>query len=392
MSIVIAGGGMIGATLALAISTLTQGRLPVHLIEARTPDASQHPGFDARAIALAKGTSTQLAKLGVWQALQDCATPLTQVQVSDRGHAGFVTLQAEDYGITELGHVIELHDAGVRLFRLLRNAPGVTLHCPARVESVTRSTDSVTVALDNQTTVVGKVLVAADGTLSAVGKACGLAWQQDDYQQVAVIANVTTACSPDGRAFERFTANGPLAMLPMSGGRSSLVWCHPLSQQTEVMSWSDEQFCAQLQRAFGWRLGRICHAGERSAYPLRLTTAVAATSHRVVAVGNAAQTMHPIAGQGFNLGMRDVMSLAEEFASAFNQHQDPGSCAVLARYNARRSPDRAATIGVTDGLVHLFANQWGPLVVGRNIGLMAMDILAPVREALAKRTLGWVIR
>ncbi len=158
------------------------------------------------------------------------------------------------------------------------------------------------------------------------------------------------------------------------------------------MAWSDERFCRELQSAFGWRLGRITQAGKRSAYPLSLTTALKAITHRTVLVGNAAQTLHPIAGQGFNLGLRDVMSLAETLTQAQNNAEDIGDYAVLSRYQQRRQRDREVTIGVTNSLVYLFANRWAPLVVGRNAGLIAMELFTPARDALAERTLGWVAR
>lgn len=392
MSVIIVGGGMVGATLALAISHLTQGKLPVHLIEAVAPNCAAHPGFDARAIAIAQGTCQQLTRIGVWPAIQDCATAITTVHVSDRGHAGFVTLEAQDYQIPALGQVVELHDVGLRLFALLRKAPGVTLHCPQRVASFTRETDKVSVKLDNGECIEGQLLVAADGSRSQLGAQCGMTWQQQAYQQVAVIANITTSQPHNGRAFERFTEHGPLAMLPMSDGRCSLVWCHPLAAQAGIAQWDDERFCNELQRAFGWRLGRITHAGVRAQYPLVLTTATQSVSHRVVLVGNAAQTLHPIAGQGFNLGLRDVMSLAENLAVAHEASQDIGGYGVLAEYQQRRHEDKIATIGVTDGLVQLFANHWAPLVVGRNLGLMAMEHFTPARDLLAMRTLGLVAR
>lgn len=392
MSVIIVGGGMVGATLALAISQLSHGTLPVHLIEATAPEADGHPGFDARAIALAAGTCQQLARIGLWQAIADSATAITSVHVSDRGHAGFVTLHAQDYRLPALGQVVELHDVGLRLFALLRKASGVTLHCPDRVASVSRTAKQVSVTLENGQTVTGSLLVAADGTRSALASACGVDWQQEPYEQLAVIANVATSLAHDGRAFERFTAHGPLAMLPMSEGRCSLVWCHPLEKRDEILAWSDERFCRELQTAFGWRLGRITLAGKRNAYPLALTTAAKAFTHRTVLVGNAAQTLHPIAGQGFNLGLRDVMSLAETLTQAQSVGQDIGDYNVLSAYQQRRQQDRNATVGVTDGMVHLFANRWIPLVVGRNVGLMAMELFPPARDALVKRTLGWVAR
>ncbi|HGU9822658.1 TPA: 2-octaprenyl-6-methoxyphenyl hydroxylase [Enterobacter cancerogenus] len=392
MSVIIVGGGMNGATLALAISHLTQGQLPVHLVEAVALQTTNHPGFDSRAIALAQGTCQQLSRIGIWQAIAECATAIKTVHVSDRGHAGFVTLDAHDYRIDALGQVVELHDVGLRLFRLLQDAPGVTLHCPARVANVSRSEEAVSVTLENGTTLEGQVLVAADGSRSAIATRFGVQWQQEPYGQVGVIANVSTASAHNGRAFERFTQHGPLAMLPMTHGRCSLVWCHPQEKADEVLGWSDDRFCNELQKAFGWRLGRITHAGKRTVYPLSLTTASQCISHRVALVGNAAQTLHPIAGQGFNLGLRDVMSLAESLAQAWSEQKDVGGYAVLSHYQNRRRADKEATIGVTDGLVHLFANRWGPLVAGRNLGLMAMELFIPARDVLAQRTLGWVAR
>lgn len=392
MSIIIVGGGMAGATLALAISQLTQGQLPVHLIEAVSPDHVAHPGFDARAIALAQGTCQQLTRIGVWPAIADCATAIRTVHVSDRGHASFVTLDAADYHIPALGQVVELHDIGQRLFALLQHAPGVTVHCPQRITAFQRDQDSVKVTLSNGMLLTGSLLVAADGSRSSLAEQCGMVWQSHDYQQVAVIANVTTSQHHQGRAFERFTEHGPLAMLPMSDGRCSLVWCHALAASDAVAGWSDHEFCQQLQHVFGWRLGRITQVGARHHYPLALTTATQSVSHRLVLVGNAAQTLHPIAGQGFNLALRDVMSLAENLSQAWLMQHDPGHFSVLAAYQQQRVTDKAMTIGMTDGLVHLFANHWSPLVVGRNLGLMAMEYFTPARDVLAQRTLGWVAR
>lgn len=383
---------MAGATLALAISSLSQGTMTVDLLEATRPEDHAHPGFDARAIALAQGTCQQLTRIGVWDALRDCATAITRVHVSDRGHAGLVNLHAQDYRLEALGQVIELHDAGQRLFALLAEAPGVRLHCPAKVNDVQRSADQVEVRLDNGRRLKGQLLVAADGSESALARACNIQWQQRDYHQFAVIANVTTSEAAQGRAFERFTRYGPLALLPMSNGRSSLVWCHGQEARQQVDHWSDARFLSELQQAFGWRLGKMLQVGKRHSYPLILSVANQHVSHRLALVGNAAQTLHPIAGQGFNLGLRDVMSLAETLTEAAQAGVDPGAYALLSRYQQRRRQDQQATIGVTDGLVRLFANNYAPLVVGRNLGLMAMEQLPMVRDAFARRTLGWVER
>lgn len=222
--------------------------------------------------------------------------------------------------------------------------------------------------LESGETLTGRVLVAADGTHSALATVCGVDWQQEPYEQLAVIANVATSVAHEGRAFERFTQHGPLAMLPMSDGRCSLVWCHPLERREEVLSWSDEKFCRELQSAFGWRLGKITHAGKRSAYPLALTRAAKPITHRTVLVGNAAQTLHPIAGQGFNLGMRDVMGLAETLTQAQERGEDMGDYGVLCRYQQRRQSDREATIGVTDSLVHLLPTVGRRWLLGATSG------------------------
>lgn len=389
MSVIIVGGGMTGATLALAISALSNGKLPVTLVEAKRP-IQTHPGFDARAIALAYGTCQRLQQIGLWQALSDCVTPITHVHVSDKGHAGFVNLDADDYHIPALGNVIELHDAGQRLFALLDAAPNIKLYCPDSVESIERSADKVDVILTSGEKLSAQVLVAADGSRSKIAQACGCQWQSEEYDQVAVIANVLTTENPNGRAFERFTSQGPLAFLPMSQGRSSLVWCHSRENSQTVQQWDDAQFIQQLQTTFGWRLGKIKSVGERHCYPLALVQSQSQIAHRVALVGNASQTLHPIAGQGFNLGMRDVMALASVLCDAYSAGRDLGSYAELMRYQSLREQDRKNTVNLTDSLVKLFTAPCLPIIAGRNLGLMAMELLPMCKDRLARQTLGWV--
>ncbi|MDC9614259.1 2-octaprenyl-6-methoxyphenyl hydroxylase [Xenorhabdus khoisanae] len=391
MNVIIVGGGMAGATLALAISSLSRGQLQVSLIEVAEP-TQEHPGFDARAIALAYGTCQRLDQIDIWSALKHCVTPITHVHVSDRGHNGFVNIRADDYHIPALGNVIELHDAGIHLFDLLKQSPNIKLYCPATVNSVERLENSVIVTLNNGEKLTGELLVAADGSHSAIAQACNIPFQRQSYDQVAIIANVLTSEHPQGRAFERFTEHGPLALLPMSEGRSSLVWCHPLEKQSEINGWSQAEFIQHLQQAFGWRLGKILETGQRYSYPLALSTASRQISHRLALVGNASQTLHPIAGQGFNLGMRDVMALAQIISESAIAGQDIGAYKMLAQYQQQREADRETTIGITDGLVRLFANDYLPLRIGRNLGLMTMETLPPIRDLFARQTLGWVTR
>lgn len=214
------------------------------------------------------GTCQQLARIGIWQAIADCATAIGTVHVSDRGHAGFVTLDAHDYRIEALGQVVELHDVGLRLFRLLQDAHGVTLHCPARVASFSRRDEAVSVTLDNGTTLEGQLLVAADGSRSAIATQCGVEWRSEPYGQAAVIANVSTAGAHNGRAFERFTEHGPLAMLPMSNGRCSLVWCHAQDRADEVLSGPTNVFVPSCKRPSAGGLG--ASPTPENAWPIRL--------------------------------------------------------------------------------------------------------------------------
>lgn len=392
MSVIIVGGGMVGSTLALAIAHLTDGRLPVQLVEGAIPGSQAHPGFDSRALALAAGTCQQLQRIGVWPALAKQATAITEIHVSDRGHLGQVQLSHRDYRLPALGQVIELHAAGEALFNVLKKAPGVNLHCPQEVVDVQRDAAQVRVTLSQGQQLTGQLLVIANGSRSSLARDCGIDWQTEQYQQVAIIANVVTQQPHNGQAFERFTAEGPLALLPMSDNRLSLVWCLSAHKAAELLALENDHFLLALQQAFGWRLGQFKQVGKRDSYPLALQQASSLHQHRVVLAGNAAQTLHPIAGQGFNLGLRDAISLAETVSDAYRLQQDLGSDQVLHSYQHRRQSDRAKTIAITDGLVRTFANDYWPMVIGRNLGLLVMDKVPGFKHLLATRTLGWVQR
>ncbi|MFS1539331.1 MAG: 2-octaprenyl-6-methoxyphenyl hydroxylase [Candidatus Phlomobacter fragariae] len=387
MKVIIVGGGMTGASLALAISALSQGKIQISLIEARLPNKA-HPGLDARTIALAYGTCQQFNQISIWSGLKKYVTPITDIHVSEYGHAGVVNMRAEDYSLPALGYVVELHDMGNYLFEQVIKVPSVELYCPAEVIAVERTIDHVSVKLASGEILAGQLLVAADGSYSMIGKTCQIEWQRESYQQCAVITNVLTSEAPQGQAFERFTQYGPLAMLPMSKGRSSLVWCHPLEKQQHIMQWGDDQFMVELQKWFGWRLGEIRAVSERYCFPLLLSQAKRLISHRLVLVGNAAQTLHPIAGQGFNLGMRDVMILANIISEVANHGGDMGAYSVLMQYQMQTSDDRQNTIKLTDNLVHLFSNNHLVFAIGRNVGLMAMKTLPLMRDILARQAIG----
>lgn len=389
--VVIAGGAMAGATLALAIERLTGAGLSVAVVEAAIPDHS-HPGYDARSIALSYGSCQLLEQIGIWPVLAPFATPITTIHVSDRGHFGLTEMHASKEGVPFLGNVIELADAGRVFHKALGDAQNITLFCPAFVSEIERDTDKVTLTLNDGQTLTTRLVVAADGALSSCCDKVGIDRHEHDFEQIALIANVTTELAHQGRAFERFTETGPVALLPMSEGRSSLVWCVKPHEAPALLAMSDNEFAQALQRAFGWRLGRLLHVGQRGSYPLILRQATRLISHRFAVVGNAAQTLHPIAGQGFNLGLRDVVTLAEEIANAHLNQKDCGEMPVLQSYLARREPDRDATVAMTSGLVHGFSNTAAPLILGRNLGLAAMSVCSELKAPLLKRAMGLVER
>lgn len=386
--VVIAGGAMAGMTLALAINKLSKKPLSIAVIEPFQVDHQAHPGFDSRSIALSYGSVSILKQFGLWEEIAKVATPIKHIHVSDRAHAGMTDITTQDVGFEALGYVVELADVG----RIYHQQAQLDLNIEliqSSVHQVFRSDSHVQVTLTNETVVEGKLLVAADGAISTCCQQVGLELTEHDFDQVAVIANVTTELDHQGQAFERFTESGPVALLPMSEGRMSLVWCLRPEKALEVMKYDDERFLAELQTVFGWRLGELKKVGQRASYPLILRYRQQNVSHRFAVVGNAAQTLHPIAGQGFNLGIRDVATLAENIA---NSAEDVGSYQVLKHFKQSRYQDRYATIEMTSTLVHLFSNDYLATRIGRNVGLFVMDNLPVLKTPLLRRTLGLVSR
>lgn len=384
--VIIAGGAMAGSTLALALNALSRRALSIAIIEPFQTNHHAHPGFDSRSIALAHGTVELLKSWGLWQSLSPFATPITQIHVSDRSHAGMVNFDSTHLGLDALGYVVELSKVGQQYAEKINACDNITYFCPLSVEHVERSPEHVSVTLSDQQRITGKLLVAADGALSTSSAQMGFVRQEHDFEQVALIANVVSAQQHRGRAFERFTASGPLALLPMSDDRLSLVWCLSAEQAEQMLYASDSEFLAQLQTMFGWRLGRFLQVGQRSTYPLILRYHSQTIAHRFVTIGNAAQTLHPIAGQGFNLGIRDIATLAQVLTE--EDTQSMGEYRQLATFRQRREADRQATIQLTSTLVHLFSNDWLTLRVGRNLGLMAMENIPLLKAPLLNHTLG----
>ncbi|MDY4594032.1 MAG: 2-octaprenyl-6-methoxyphenyl hydroxylase [[Pasteurella] aerogenes] len=393
--VVIIGGAMAGATLALALSAKTQGQMRIAIAEKQAPQQHQQSGFDARCIALSDGSCQRLNRIQLpdkqrlWQKIQGIATPIKQIHVSDKGHSGIVEFSAHEFDLEALGAVVELQQMGQCLLQAMQQYPHLDYLAPQQVEQIEYLPSAVKIRLKNDRTLRAKLLVGADGSRSQVASAASIEQQlQREYGQTAIITNVQVQQPHQYRAFERFTDEGPLALLPMAGNLMSLVWC--VKQPQALMSLDENAFLQQLQQRFGWRLGKLQQCGKRFAYPLNLYRAAQHIQPRTALVGNAAQTLHPVAGQGFNLGIRDLMALADVVADNFAAQQDIGDYALLQRYEEIRQADQQHIIQLTDSLVSVFANNLLPLQLARNLGLMALSQCRLAKQHFAKATLGWL--
>jgi 2-octaprenyl-6-methoxyphenol hydroxylase len=387
--IAIVGGGMVGASLAAALAPVG---LKVALIEAVAHDSASQPSFDERTTALSNGSRRILETLGVWPDVETQATPIRKIHVSDQGRFGFARIDAAEQGLAAMGHVVPNRALGAALWPRLQAGTAVHIYCPAEVSSIAEEADAVTLKIVRDGATAGietKLVVAADGAKSSVRSAFGVDAQFRDYEQTAVITTVLPQRFHDHIAYERFTAEGPLALLPLEDGRCTLVLTLSSGLAHAAMEWSDSEFLGELQRRFGFRLGRFLKVGRRAAYPLSLSRAERTSAGRCVIIGNAAQGLHPVAGMGFNLGLRDVASLAELIAERRHEpHFDPGAPGLLADYDAWRAADRGGVIAFTDGLVRMFANPLRVVRRLRNVGLLAFDLLPPAKAALSRLSTG----
>ncbi len=390
--VVIVGGGMVGATLAVALAPL---RLRVGLVEAVAHDSGLQPSFDERTTALSNGSRRCLETLGIWESVAAAATPIAKIHVSDQGHFGFARIDAAEQGLEAMGYVVPNRALGAALWGRIGSLPGVQTFCPAEVLEVTPQSDYTCLRLAQGIGAAGQgetltletqLVVAADGAQSAVRTAFGVAAASRDYGQTAIITTVLPQRFHEHVAYERFTATGPLALLPLADGRCTLVLTLATAEVAAAMQWSDAEFLAEVQQRFGFRLGRFLKVGRRFAYPLALTQSAATSAARCVIVGNAAQGLHPVAGMGFNLGLRDAASLAELLAE--RPGQDCGAPELLAAYDAWRATDRRTIIGFTDGLIRVFSNPLGAVRRLRNLALLLFDVLPPAKAALSALSTG----
>ncbi len=391
--LIIIGGGMVGASLAIS---LAKQALRVALIEAVPLHKSTPPGYDDRAIALSFGSRRIFDGMGLWEKIAPQTTSIQRIHVSDQGRFGFTRLDAAQEKVDALGYVATAQQLGAVLTSQLQQCDNLTLMSPARLTDLKLGDDHATVVIThgpdnnngNTESLTSKLVVAADGGNSHVRNQLGIHTTAHDYGQTAIIANITPEKSHRHIAYERFTRNGPLALLPMPDNRCSLVWTRSPENAQHLLRLNDEDFLAELQPCFGKRLGHFIKVGKRHSYPLQLIQAQEQVRARLALVGNAAHTLHPIAGQGFNLGLRDVAALAQNIVDTFHAGDDIGALSVLEAYAQWRERDHRQVIGFTNTLVHTFSNRFPPLVLARNLGLLATDIVPPLKHLLARHSMG----
>ncbi|MDD5229542.1 MAG: 2-octaprenyl-6-methoxyphenyl hydroxylase [Methylococcales bacterium] len=386
--LLIVGGGLAGNCLALA---LKNSGLKIAIIEAQPRDVLQAAALGDRALALAAGTVDALKTLNLWQGVEHAATPIEQIHVSDKGHFGKTRLSAHKENVAALGYVITARDLETHIADQIVTAENVTLYCPARVMGLIADENAAFVSLkcnDEFLNLTAKLVVGADGGQSSVRQLLNIQQHISDYGQTALVTTVTATRPHKNIAYERFTNSGPLALLPMGTHNFAVVWTRTTEEAESLMLGSKADFIEQLQQCFGYRLGELNTTRPRRAFPLSLIRAETMISQRTVIIGNAAHQLHPVAGQGFNLGLRDVIVLAE-MVQQRNEIGDIGATAFLTRYAQNRQADQSRTINFTDTVVRLFSNEWLALAAFRNAGLALLDVLPFAKTVLARHAMGY---
>lgn len=397
--LVIVGAGMVGASLACILERAPQtADLNILLVESAPIDLGAppaQPSFDARSTVLSYGTVSYLTQLGLWQSLSDSAEPITRIHVSDQGKFGAVRMDSQEQGVEALGHVIENRLLGAMFNKALADAGSLEVCSGVNVTAVTPTSDGMQVQLDSrdgQQVISTALVVLAEGGRSGLCEKLGIHRSVHPYDQEAVIANVAFSKPHDNVAFERFTPNGPLAFLPlpdMDGQyRAALVWTRKAGAAQDLLALSQADFLAALQDEFGGRLGTLVRVGERHSYPLSLVEADEQVRPGLVLLGNVAHSLHPVAGQGFNLAFRDTMRLADVLIRSRVEGRALGDIGPLQAYLAATRKDQDRTAVFSDYMTRLFSTDNPAAVWARKFGLFSIDLVLPLRKAFAARAMG----
>lgn len=388
-TLAIIGGGLVGASLALALQSGAKQRgWTIELIEPFEPGNHYQPSYDARSTALSYGTRLIYQRLGIWDQIAERAEPISDIHVSDRGRAGVTRLDASSQRVPALGYVVENAWVGHCLWQALDDDI-VVRHCPAEVERMRAVPGGYRLTLTDSQTLDCDLAVLADGGRSGLREQLGIRIKQSPYGQTALIANVTPGMPHGGRAFERFTDEGPMALLPLPDNRCALVWTRPERDAARLAAIPEAEFLEELQQAFGYRLGGFQQVGARHLYPLVLIEAEEQVRSGLVVLGNAAHSLHPIAGQGYNLSLRDTEALAVALLSS---SAPPGDLSVLQAYHRKQRSDQRVTVGFSDQLTQLFGDSGRLSIAGRNLGLLGLDLLPPAKAWFARQAMGLGVR
>ena len=393
--ITIIGGGMVGISLALLLAQ--QQRWKIAILESQplqdNAPPQYSPSFDARSTALSWSSRNIMQKIGIWQQIHQQASAISTIHVSDRGHMGLSRIDASDAGVEALGYVVENSWLGGVLLDKLANTD-ISLQGAVKIKSIGAKADAMQIKVDvdgSGQSITSKLLVIADGAGSQSAQMLGIQQHSKAYGHSAIIANISLQQPHRAVAYERFTDRGPMALLPLSDfdncPRSALVWTQPTEVAQSLMAEDDQTFLAALQDRFGDRLGAFTQVGKRAIYPLALTTSEEQVRRRLVVVGNAAHSLHPVAGQGFNLSLRDVSALADCLANC-SVNTDLGALDHLQYYQQQRASDQRNTLLFTDNLSKLFGLSSPLVALGRNSGLLLMDLVPTLRKQFAHFGMG----
>jgi 2-octaprenyl-6-methoxyphenol hydroxylase len=384
-NLAIIGGGLVGASLALALQAGAKARgWKIVMIEPFAPGDTYQPSYDARSSALSFGAKQIYERLGLWQQISRRAEPILQIQVSDKGRFGAASLSAMQEGVPALGYVVENAWLGQCLWQGL-DKDVISWRVPAEVKQMQALPDGYRLTLNDETQLECDLAVLADGGRSNLREQLGISVRTQPYDQTALIANITPSEAHRGQAFERFTDQGPMALLPLPENRCALVWTRNGNDAERLLKLDDRSFLAELQGIFGYRLGALKQVGVRHVYPLNLIEAQEQVRSHLAVLGNAAHSLHPIAGQGFNLSLRDAASLAEALLASDDA---PGSLATLQAYAQRQRLDQTLTVGFSDHVTRLFSSDQSLVTAGRNIGLLGLDLLPSAKRWFARQAMG----